>query len=211
MKSSFEDKVVPENITDSVNGNGKINGKYTTIGTCDNSKLKASTYYTVIIKNLGEEDLNVYTNDSAGNFIYKEISIPKNIITTAKAKTKDSLDLSKRTWLSLNVNETVPQNLEIYLVEGDYTNYDFSDYDPTKAGKYKAEYKVTGKNKFNGKYNDFSETNTITKNGITFTKNKDNSITINGTNSTSSATFIYVWNMQIPEICEGTYTFSLDC
>ena len=33
-----------------------------------------------------------------------------------------------------------------FLLEGDYTNYDFSDYDPPKVGKYKIDYKVTGKN-----------------------------------------------------------------
>ena len=34
----------------------------------------------------------------------------------------------------------------LFRSEGDYTNYDFSDYAPTKAGKYKVDYKVTGKN-----------------------------------------------------------------
>jgi hypothetical protein len=35
-----------------------------------------------------------------------------------------------------------------FIVEGDYTNYDFTNYDSSKGGKYKVDYKVTGKNKF---------------------------------------------------------------
>ena len=34
-----------------------------------------------------------------------------------------------------------------FIVEGDYTNYDFTNYDSSKGGKYKVDYKVTGKNK----------------------------------------------------------------
>lgn len=36
-----------------------------------------------------------------------------------------------------------------FIVEGDYTNYDFTNYDSSKGDKYKVDYKVTGKNKFN--------------------------------------------------------------
>ncbi len=49
------------------------------------------------------------------------------------------------------ISQDMIDNMIIYLVEGDYTRYDFSDYDPTKVGKYRVDYKATGKNKFHGK------------------------------------------------------------
>jgi hypothetical protein len=58
-----------------------------------------------------------------------------------------------------------------FIVEGDYTNYDFTNYDSSKGGKYKVDYKVTGKNKFN---KDSSIVNTVINigNGSIITESK---------------------------------------
>ena len=150
MKSSFEDKLVPENLSSSVITNGQINKQYATLCTVDASKLKKNTTYTTFIKNDGDEDIRVYANNTAGNFNYMAFTIPAKSSKVVNISTKDAeLDTTKKVCLSLAATETLPQNISVYLVEGDYTNYDFTDYDSTKAGKYKVDYKVTGKNKLN--------------------------------------------------------------
>ena len=152
MKSSFEDKLVPENLASDVLHNGEINKQYTNLSRVSSSKLKRNTKYTTFIKNDSEESITVYSDNSGGNFRYNQITIPAKSSKVATIITKDEeLSTTKNTWLSLDSNETLPQNISAYLVEGDYTNYDFTDYDSTKGGKYKVDYKVTGKNKFNGK------------------------------------------------------------
>lgn len=153
MKSSFEDKLIPENLSSSVSYNGQINKKYATLCTVDASKLKRNTIYTTFIKNDGEEDIQVYSNNTGGNFNFSTFTVSAKSSKVMIISTKDSeLDTTKKVWLSLYSTETLPQNISAYLVEGDYTNYDFTDYDSTKGGKYKVDYKVTGKNLFDGKY-----------------------------------------------------------
>ena len=148
MKSSFEDKLVPENLASNVANNGKINKQYATLSTVNVSKLKRNTKYTTFIKNDGDEDIEVYINDTGGTFIFTRIKVPPKSSKVAIIITKDvELDSTKNVWLSLYTTETLPQNISVYLVEGDYTNYDFTNYDSTKGGKYKVDYKVTGKNK----------------------------------------------------------------
>ena len=170
MKSSFEDKLVPENLSSSVSYNGGINKKYTTLCMVDASKLKRNTIYTTFIKNDGDEDIQVYSNDTAGNFNFSTFTISAKSSKVMIISTKDSeLDTTKKVWLSLYATETLPQNISAYLVEGDYTNYDFTDYDSTKGGKYKVDYKVTGKNKVDS--SKFVYNGTIDNNG-----NLDNNI-----------------------------------
>ena len=152
MKSSFEDKLVPENLASDVLYNGVINKQYTNLSRVSTSKLKRNTKYTTFIKNDSEESIKVYSDNTGGNFRYEQITIPAKSSKVTTIITKDEeLSATKNTWLSLDSNETLPQNISAYLVEGDYTNYDFTNYDSTKVGKYKVDYKVTGKNKFNGK------------------------------------------------------------
>ena len=151
MKSSFEDKLVPENLASDVLYNGVINKQYTNLSRVSTSKLKRNTKYTTFIKNDSEESIKVYSDNTGGNFRYEQITIPAKSSKVTTIITKDEeLSVTKETWLSLDCNETLPQNISVYLVEGDYTNYDFTDYDSTKAGKYKVDYKVTGKNKLDG-------------------------------------------------------------
>ena len=60
-----------------------------------------------------------------------------------------------------------------FIVEGDYTNYDFTNYDSSKGGKYKVDYKVTGKNKFDVNSNYINNSNLDVKiidNRITISK-----------------------------------------
>ena len=65
--------------------------------------------------------------------------------------TSENLNSCNRCLLNYlaDTNTTGSVKYRIMVVEGDYTNYDFTDYDSTKGGKYKVDYKVTGKNKFN--------------------------------------------------------------
>ena len=69
-----------------------------------------------------------------------------------------------------NINNRYKISKKVYIVEGDYTNYDFTDYDSTKGGKYKVDYKVTGKNKFNIN-NEFTTPSTTGKEYITVNGN----------------------------------------
>ena len=203
MKSSFEDKLVPENLASDVVKNGKINKQYTDLSTVSSSKLKRNTKYTTFIKNDGDEDIQVYSNDTSGNFIFTKFTIPAKSSKVVTISTKDTeLDSTKKIWLSLFVTETLPQNVSAYLVEGDYTNYDFTNYDSTKVGKYKVDYKVTGKNKCNGhklypKYINTDSGKIVdgTGNVVDFIRVKPNTKYITSIKGESRATNVYYYDI----------------
>ena len=156
LQSSFEDGRVPMNIvTDTefeityTGSDFQIVANYLHL----NEELKQNTDYTIVIK---EKDTNTITGLRLS---YEEKSsktekyvIDGNILPlVTKFNTKD-LDINcLRPYLNTNeeyIGKTVYFN--VFLLEGDYSNYDFSDYDSANGGKYKVEYKVTGKNKFDG-------------------------------------------------------------
>lgn len=206
MKSSFEDKLIPENLSSSVSYNGGINKKYTTLCMVDASKLKRNTIYTTFIKNDGDEDIQVYSNDTAGNFNFSTFTISAKSSKVMIISTKDSeLDATKKVWLSLYATETLPQNISAYLVEGDYTNYDFTDYDPTKGGKYKVNYKVTGKNKFPP-----CPTTSVSGNGITFTYDATTQIFSYKGTATNTSAFISISCPDLKLLKNKTYLFNVD-
>lgn len=174
LQSSFEDGYIPENLASNVINNGVINKQYSTLSTVNVSKLKRNTKYTTFIKNNSDENISVYSNNKTGNFNWSNIVIPAKSSTVAIITTKDEeLDVTQNIWLSLYVTETLPQNISVYLVEGDYTNYDFTNYDSSKGGKYKVDYKVTGKNLFDINDNYINNSNLDVKiidNSITISK-----------------------------------------
>ena len=206
MKSSFEDKLVPENLASDVVKNGKINKQYTDLSTVSSSKLKRNTKYTTFIKNDGDEDIQVYSNDTSGNFIFTKFTIPAKSSKVVTISTKDTeLDSTKKIWLSLFVTETLPQNVSAYLVEGDYTNYDFTDYDLTKAGKYKVDYKVTGKNKCPR-----CTTTSASHNGITLTYDATTQTFSYSGTATNTSSYL---NLKCPNfklLKDKSYLFSVD-
>ena len=143
LKSSFEDKVVPSPIAN--------------IGTCDlsqranynvegNIQIKANTTYTLIYTS------SIDTNELLG-FQYKEGKKYTYWNNNKKGLNVRVFEADEDKIIWLFGRGTTIEGLiisDIYLFEGDYTSYDFSDYDPTKAGKYRVDYVVTGKNKFDG-------------------------------------------------------------
>ena len=214
MKSSFEDKLVPENLASNVANNGLINKQYATLSTVNVSKLKRNTKYTTFIKNDGDENIQVYSNDTGGNFNFSAFTVSAKSSKVVTISTKDAeLDTTKQVWLSLYVTETLPQNISAYLVEGDYTNYDFTDYDSTKGGKYKVDYKVTGKNKvvYSGN-NPKNGINAGYNSGLEATVESDYSVSIKGTNTRETDIyFIGMWNNPQIRVKGGIYTISANC
>ena len=173
MKSSFEDKLVPENLYKfssrddfyMLSDNVVLDGEYikmtadgsnqnAMIGTLD--AIKPSTTYT-IIADVVENTLNsmLYITNGSDNAQLPVVSrfqvdAGKTGIFTRVVTTNYDLGGCVRCLANFldSSNTTGSIKYRIMVVEGDYTNYDFTDYDSTKAGKYKVDYKVTGKNKF---------------------------------------------------------------
>ena len=176
MKSSFEDKLVPENLYKFssrddfylLDNNATLDGEY--IKMTANSRyqnamlkplatIKPSTTYT-IVADVVENTLNsmlFITNNSNDVQLPStqkalQINAGKTGIFTYKITTRDDLSNCARCLVNYldSFNTTGSVKYRIMVVEGDYTNYDFTDYDSSKGGKYKVDYKVTGKNKWNG-------------------------------------------------------------
>lgn len=140
MKSSFEDKLVPENLnvenlwvysTDSFN-RWQLDAKLLTP--------TPKTLYNGSDKVIYFE-MNSDIQGSQGTWLSA---------TPIKPGQTKLLNTPLLRTLQLKESDGWTSSLDLtglYLVEGDYTNYDFTDYDPTKGGKYKVDYKITGKNK----------------------------------------------------------------
>lgn len=143
MQSSFEDKLVPENLN--------VENLWVYSTTTFNRWQLDGQLLTTTPKTL---------YNGSGKIIYFEMNSDIQgtqgaWLSTTPIKPGQTKLLNTPLLRSLQLKEsdgwTSPLDLTgIYLVEGDYTNYDFTDYDSTKAGKYKVDYKVTGKNKWNG-------------------------------------------------------------
>lgn len=177
MKSSFEDKLVPENLYKfssrddfySLDGGTTLDGEYikmTANSGYQNAMLKPlatikpSTTYTIIVDvventlnsklvitaPVKEKDVQLFTTQTF------QIDAGKTGIFTQMATTSNDLSGCIRCLVNYldKTNTTGSIKYRIMVVEGDYTKYDFTDYDSTKGGKYKVDYKVTGKNKWNG-------------------------------------------------------------
>ncbi len=118
---------------------------------------------------------------------------------------------------------------ECILLEGDYTNKPIPDYftgmkssfedklitdeNDANNGKYKVDYKVTGKNKvvYSGS-NPKNGINTGYNSGLEATVESDYSASIKGTNTRETDIyFIGMWNNPQIRVKGGTYTISANC
>lgn len=177
MKSSFEDKLVPENLYKfssrddfyMLSDNVTLDGEYikmTADSTYQNamlkplSTIKPSTTYTIVIdvvENTLDSRLIITGNDKTAQLFTAQmfqVDAGKTGIFTQAFTTSNDLSSCTRCLVNYldKTNTTGSIKYRIMVVEEDYTNYDFTNYDSTKGGKYKVDYKVTSKNLFNGKY-----------------------------------------------------------
>ena len=145
-----------QNLVDTIDGNGLINGQYKTISSA--SLLKPSTLYTILIHNKGNEVVKFYTNPD--RFPFKTLTIESGKIFIVKHTTISQFVNPFGLWLSNNVPQTSVQNIDILLLEGDHTNTPIEELpfgkgiysvgEAEKVGdKYKVGVKSTGKNLFN--------------------------------------------------------------
>ena len=104
------------NLAKQPTNNGSINHQYATISTVTN--IKPSTEYTYIIRNNGSETLKLYLNNNGG-FDWRDLDVGVNSTVIGKAKTLPTIEGD--IWLSLREAETIEQNLQVVLLEGDHT------------------------------------------------------------------------------------------
>ena len=108
--------------------NGAINNQYATISTVTN--IKPSTVYTYIIRNNGSETLKLYLNHNGG-FDWFDLDVEANSTVIGKARTLPTIDGD--IWLSLSEAETIEQNLQVVLLEGDHTQNPPSFFEGLKS------------------------------------------------------------------------------
>ena len=116
------------NLATQPTNNGSINHQYATISTVTN--IKPSTVYTYIIRNNGRETLKLYLNHNGG-FDWFDLDVEANSTVIGKAKTLPTIDGD--IWLSLKKAETVEQNLQVVLLEGDHTQNTPSYFEGLKS------------------------------------------------------------------------------
>ena len=116
------------NLAKQPTNNGSINNQYATISTVTN--IKPSTEYTYIIRNNGRETLKLYLNNNGG-FDWFDLDVEANSTVVGKAKTLPTI--SGDIWLSLSKAETIEQNLQVVLLEGDHTQNPPSYFEGLKS------------------------------------------------------------------------------
>lgn len=116
------------NLATQPTNNGSINHQYATISTVTN--IKTSTEYTYIIYNNGSETLKLYLNNNGG-FDWFDLDVEANSTVIGKAKTLPTIEGD--IWLSLKKAETIEQNLQVVLLEGDYTQNPPSYFEGLKS------------------------------------------------------------------------------
>lgn len=116
------------NLATQPTNNGSINHQYATISTVTN--IKPSTEYTYIIRNNGSETLKLYLNNNGG-FDWRDLDVEANSTVIGKARTLPTIEGD--IWLSLSKAETVEQNLQVVLLEGDHTQNPPSYFEGLKS------------------------------------------------------------------------------
>lgn len=116
------------NLATQPTNNGSINHQYATISTVTN--IKPSTVYTYIIRNNGSETLKLYLNTNGG-FDWFDLDVEANSTVIGKARTLPTIEGD--IWLSLSKAETVEQNLQVVLLEGDHTQNPPSYFEGLKS------------------------------------------------------------------------------
>ena len=214
MKSSFEDKLVPESIAyfpNTLCTTPSTSYKSITFG--DTSSLKPSTMYTIVQKSHKTSnhaptntDKNpyciVFGNHKGDSDLWTVRAYPSNGdikegLSVYTFTTPSDFSISTSNFIVICENNRGSEfELELFIVKGDYTNYDFTDYDSTKAGKYKVDYKVTGKNKFNGK-------------SLLSTYITSNEGVIQNTVDNDARTWAYSQSQYFIPLSPGSYTISM--
>ena len=116
------------NLATQPTNNGSINNQYATISTVTN--IKPSTEYTYIIRNNGSEMVKLYLNNNGG-FDWRDLDVEANSTVIGKAKTLPTIEGD--IWLSLSKAETIEQNLQVVLLEGDHTQNPPSYFEGLKS------------------------------------------------------------------------------
>ena len=170
LQSSFEDGRVPENLVGDLykvtNGYYIDNGDSYTLKLASGNgqpmilyllnNIKPNTQYTIVAKvditsgipHYCFMDMENYTRTTTTEFCPNSSGTHKYLFTTTDSMTTQHLRILPRN--EMDSDFTIYK--DILILEGDYTNYDFSDYDSANGGKYKVDYKVTGKNKLPSSY-----------------------------------------------------------
>lgn len=118
--------------------------------------IKPNTTYTMIIRNKANEDVNFYWSNHT--FPWKAITVKANGILVDKSTALS--EMKGENCLSLNQDLTLPQDLDIVLLEGDHTNTLLEELPFIEGiesvgeseladGGYKISGKSCGKNLFN--------------------------------------------------------------
>lgn len=231
MKSSFEDKYIPENLYKFssrddfylLDNNATLDGEYITMtanGNYQNAMLKPlgaikpSTTYTVVV-DVVENTLNsvLYVTNNSNNVQLPstqtaiQINAGKTGIFTYTVTTSNDLSGYTRCLVNYldNTNTTGSIKYRIMVVEGDYTKYDFTNYDSTKSGKYKVDYKVTGKNKCPR-----CTTTSTSGNGVTFMYDATTQTFSYSGTATNTSTFLSIPCPNLKLLKDKSYIFNVD-
>ena len=144
LKSSFEDKVVPNCLVQNTTRWEWSSDNKDFYILSESDTPITSNKITVVIEcsSVNDKDLGIaYKCDGVTEYVTTSTKVGISTICIENTGEINKLRLYRD-----SSGEGYVVN-KAYIVEGDYTNYDFSDYDPTNAGKYKVDYVVTGKNK----------------------------------------------------------------
>ena len=145
------------NLATQPTNNGSINHQYATISTVTN--IKPSTVYTYIIRNNGRETLKLYLNTNGG-FDWFDLDVEVNSTVIGKAKTLPTINGD--IWLSLKKAETVEQNLQVVLLEGDHTQNPPSYFEGLKSVVEDVDEIVVSSNNNQPKQIETTDDNSIT-------------------------------------------------
>ena len=175
--------------------------------------LKPSTTYTMIIRNKANEDVYFYWSNHT--FPWKAITVKANGILVDKSTALS--EIKGENCLSLNQDLTLPQDLDIVLLEGDHTQTPLEELPFIEGIESVGESELTDDGcKISGKScgknlikSIMPKTQSI--NGVDITVNDDGSVTFNGT-ATKQTTINVDTNptssSDVKKIKSGTYSLS---
>nr|DAD86444.1 MAG TPA: BppU domain protein [Siphoviridae sp. ctsBB38]DAF99121.1 MAG TPA: BppU domain protein [Siphoviridae sp. ctOxh11] len=145
LKSSFEDSYIPKTLVENnTQWTWSPSNKFKQILSASDTPITSSKITLVIncssVSGYPLAVIRKVDGTDVTNLIDTKVGL--NIVTLENTGTITELKLFRDN----NAQGYIIDNA--FIVEGDYTNYDFTNYDSSKGGKYKVDYKVTGKNKF---------------------------------------------------------------
>lgn len=163
------------NLTETILGNGSVNKQYSPVAT--SNLLIPGRLYTLIVKNSTNEDVSLYCNPK--RLEYKSFVVSKNSTLSLTTIAVTNFNSDDATFLSLSKDQTLIQNLDVMLLEGDHTEIDIQSFQGiTSIGEDGSLDIITcGKNLIDMKY-----IIPQTTNGVTIS-NDDGRIYLNGTST----------------------------